>query len=103
MAERTLHNQWLVGLLLERGPSKTLSFCRFFWCFYANLSSKLNQNKLRSFLLYNAIPPALEEVVVDGYFGGLSKALKQQKNNLNITNVVTSKTIIRQKTRNSYG
>jgi len=33
---------------------------------------------------------ALEEVVVDGYFGGLSKALKQQKNNLNITNVVTA-------------
>lgn len=32
----------------------------------------------------------LEEVVVDGYFGGLSKALKQQKNNLNITNVVTA-------------
>ena len=32
----------------------------------------------------------LDEVVVDGYFGGLSKALKQQKNNLNITNVVTA-------------
>ena len=33
---------------------------------------------------------ALEEVVVDGYFGGLSKALEQQKKNLNITNVVTA-------------
>ncbi len=32
----------------------------------------------------------LEEVVVAGYFGSLSKALKQQKNNLNITNVVTA-------------
>ena len=33
---------------------------------------------------------SLEEVVVDGYFGSLSKALKQQKKNLNITNVVTA-------------
>ena len=33
---------------------------------------------------------SLDEVVVDGYFGGLSKALKQQKKNLNITNVVTA-------------
>ncbi|MGA0445158.1 MAG: TonB-dependent receptor plug domain-containing protein, partial [Flavobacteriaceae bacterium] len=33
---------------------------------------------------------SLNEVVVDGYFGGLSKALKQQKKNLNITNVVTA-------------
>ncbi len=36
------------------------------------------------------VTTTLEEVVVDGYFGGLSKALKQQKNNLNITNVVTA-------------
>ena len=33
---------------------------------------------------------ALDEVVVESYFGGLSKALKQQKNSLNITNVVTA-------------
>lgn len=33
---------------------------------------------------------SLEKVVVDGYFGSLSKALKQQKKNLNITNVVTA-------------
>ena len=33
---------------------------------------------------------ALDEVVVESYFGGLSKALKQQKNSLNITNVVSA-------------
>jgi TonB-dependent receptor len=33
---------------------------------------------------------ALDEVVVESYFGGLSKALKQQKNSFNITNVVTA-------------
>lgn len=38
----------------------------------------------------SVVVTSLEEVVVDGYFGSLSKALKQQKNNLNITNVVTA-------------
>ena len=32
----------------------------------------------------------LQEVIVSGYFEGLSKALDQKKNNVNITNVVTA-------------